>query len=100
MAESFLTHGADEMIGGDRNQIIVHVSAATEGNPMRKTCGEKTAGCCEIEHGPSVSAETCRRLACDASMVGIVENENGDPLNVWRKTRTISAPFRRALNAR
>ncbi len=92
MAESFLTHGADEMNGGDRNQIIVHVSA--------ETLSEKAAGCCEIEHGPSVSAETCRRLACDASVVGIVENESGDPLNVGRKTRTISAPLRRALNAR
>ena len=39
-------------------------------------------------------------LACDASVVGIVENENGDPLNVGRKTRSISAPLRRALNAR
>lgn len=37
MAESFLQHGAEEMNGGDRHQVVVHVSAATEGNPMRKT---------------------------------------------------------------
>ncbi len=92
MAESFLEHGAEEMNGGDRHQVVVHVSA--------ETLSEKTAGCCEIEHGPSVSAETCRRFACDASVVAIAENENGVPLNVGRKTRTISAPLRRALNAR
>ncbi len=92
IAESFMKHGVEEMNGGDRNQIVVHVSA--------ETLRDKTSGCCELEHGPGVSAETCRRLACDSSVVPIIENENGDPLNVGRKTRTISAPLRRALNAR
>lgn len=92
LAESYLKHGAEEMNAGDRSQIVVHVST--------ETLRDKVAGCCEIEHGPGVSAETCRRLACDSSVVPIVENENGDPLNVGRKTRTISAPLRRALNAR
>jgi hypothetical protein len=92
MAESFLKHGADEMNGGDRNQIVVHVSA--------ETLRDKTAGCCEIEHGPSVAAETSRRLGCDSSIVMLVEDEKGQPLNVGRKTRTISAPLRRALSSR
>ncbi len=30
----------------------------------------------------------------------MIENDDGEPLNVGRKTRTISAPLRRALNAR
>jgi hypothetical protein len=30
----------------------------------------------------------------------LTENEDGEPLSVGRKTRTISAPLRRALNAR
>jgi hypothetical protein len=33
-------------------------------------------------------------------VVHITENEEGQPLNVGRKTRTISAPLRRALKAR
>ncbi len=49
MAESFLTHGADEMNGADRNQIIVQVSA--------ETLADRTAGCCEIEHGPTANAQ-------------------------------------------
>lgn len=64
LGESFMKHGAEEMSGGDRNQIVVHVSA--------ETLRDKVAGCCEIEHGPGVSAETCRRLACDASVVPIL----------------------------
>ena len=39
-------------------------------------------------------------LSCDASVVALIENDDGEPLNVGRKTRTISAPLRRLLNAR
>ena len=47
-----------------------------------------------------MAAETARRLSCDASVVALIENDDGEPLNVGRKTRTISAPLRRVLNAR
>jgi hypothetical protein len=50
-----------------------------------------SAACCQLEHGPSLPAETVRRLACDASMIRIVETERGEPLDVGRKTRTIPA---------
>jgi len=92
VAESFLAHGVIEAAGGDRHQIVVHVAA--------ETLRDRTAGCCEFEHGPSMAAETARRLACDASIVALIENDDGEPLNVGRKTRTISAPLRRVLNAR
>ncbi|MDP9199265.1 MAG: 13E12 repeat family protein, partial [Pseudomonadota bacterium] len=49
---------------------------------------------------PGLAAETARRLACDASLISIVENEKGEPLNVGRKTRTIPPAIRRALNSR
>jgi Domain of unknown function (DUF222) len=92
IAESFMKNGPASMNGGDRNLISVHVSA--------ETLHHKEAGCCEIVEGPSIAAETARRLACDASVVAIIENEDGEPLNVGRKTRTISSPLRRFLNAR
>ncbi len=92
LAESFIGHGSASMNGGDRHLISIHLSA--------ETLRHKEAGCCEIEEGPSIAAETARRLACDASVVAIVENEDGEPLNVGRKTRTISSPLRRFLNAR
>jgi hypothetical protein len=92
VAESFLAHGAIEAAGAERHQIVVHVSA--------ETLRDRSAGCCEFEHGPSMAAETARRLACDASVAALIENDDGEPLNVGRKTRTISAPLRRVLNAR
>ena len=92
LAESFLEHGPGALNGGDRNLVTVHVSA--------ETLRHKEAGCCEFEEGPSLAAETVRRIACDASVVAILEDEEGEPLNVGRKTRTISAPLRRFLNAR
>jgi hypothetical protein len=92
LAETFLAHGAMEMNGGDRHQIVVHVAA--------ETLRDRKAGCCEIEHGPSLAAETARRMSCDASIVAMVENEAGEPLNVGRKTRAISPALWRALKTR
>lgn len=92
LAESYLAHGAEAMSGGDKYQVVVHVAEETLAN--------EDAGQCEFEDGASMAAETCRRLACDCSLVHIREDEDGDPLNVGRKTRSIPPALRRALNAR
>jgi hypothetical protein len=41
-----------------------------------------------------------KRLACDASVVVVTEDERGTPLSVSRKQRTVSTPVRRAIWAR
>jgi hypothetical protein len=92
LAESFLAHGAMEMNGGDRHQIVVHVAA--------ETLRDRKAGCCEIEHGPSIAAETARRMSCDASLIAMIENADGEPFDVGRKTRAISPALWRLLKAR
>src|SRR5690348_322137 len=92
IAESFLQHGAEDLSSGDRQQIVIHVDA--------ETLQDGIAGRCELEDGPSLAAETARRLACDASVVTILEDGDGEPLNVGRKTRSIPPALRRALNAR
>lgn len=92
IAESYLKHGEEEVSALERQQIVVHVDIETLKN--------STAGRCELEDGPSLSAETARRLACDARLVTVIENEDGEPLSVGRKTRAISPALRRALNAR
>jgi hypothetical protein len=56
--------------------------------------------CCEIEDGPALAVETARRLACDGSLIGIVEDGEGSPLDIGRKTRAIPQAIRRALKAR
>jgi hypothetical protein len=92
VAESFLAHGPAALKGGDRHQIVVHVAG--------ETLRDSTAGRCNFEHGPSVAAETARRLSCDCSIVPIIENDDGEPLNVGRKTRSIPPALHRALNSR
>ncbi len=47
-----------------------------------------------------VSAETARRLACDAATVTMRHGPGGEFLDVGRRTRTISPALRRALAAR
>jgi hypothetical protein len=76
----------------DRYQVVVHVDA--------QTLQERSAGRCQVDHGPALPAETVRRLACDASLVGIIETEQGEVLDVGRKTRSIPPAIRRALNTR
>ena len=50
--------------------------------------------------GIHVSAETARRLACDAARVEMQHGPDGEILGVGRRTRTISPALRRALAAR
>jgi hypothetical protein len=92
LAESFLANGPQDLSGSDRHQIVVHVDV--------ETLQHDHPGRCELEHGPAIAAETARRLACDASVIRIIEGPKGEPLDVGRKTRTIPPGIRRALNAR
>jgi hypothetical protein len=92
VAESFLAHGQTAGTGGDRYQIFVHV----EQDPLAPD-GRLAA---TLEDGTRVSAETFRRIACDASLVGVISDAAGNPLNVGRRTRTIPPSMRRALWSR
>ena len=57
-------------------------------------------GRCEIEDGPALAVDTARRLGCDSTLVGLVEDVHGNPLDLGRKTRAISPALKRALDAR
>jgi hypothetical protein len=92
LAESFLKHGAEALNGGERQQIVVHVDYAT--------LQQNATGRCELDEGPAIPVETARRLGCESSIVKIVENGDGEPLDVGRRTRSIPPALRRALNAR
>ena len=54
----------------------------------------------EDADGLRVSAETARRMACDAGAVVMHHAADGSVLDVGRKTRTIPPALRRALQAR
>ena len=48
----------------------------------------------------SLPIESVKRLCCDGDAIVIVENEEGDPLSVGRKTRTVPTAIKRTLQAR
>ena len=93
LAESALSSDLDTGTGGDRCQVVVHVAAEA----LEDTPG---AGQSALDDGLRVSAGTSRRLACDASRVVMRHDQNGNVLDVGRKTRTIPPAIRRALDAR
>jgi 5-methylcytosine-specific restriction endonuclease McrA len=53
-----------------------------------------------LEEGSHVSAETSRRLACDASRVVMRHDEDGQVVEIGARTRTIPPALRRALHHR
>ncbi len=75
----------------ERYQVTVHAEMAT-----LEEHGE--GGRSEVD-GVRVSAETSRRMACDASLVRMLHRE-GKVVSVGRKTRTIPPHIRRALEER
>ena len=93
MAESLLANGAASRPAGERHHIVVHVDAEVLADP-------DAAGRSELENGPQLAGESTRRLACDASIVRLVENGAGMPLNIGRKTRSIPPAIHRALRTR
>ncbi len=84
IAETYMNNSESSGSTADRYQVVVHVTAETS----------------EIEDGPHVTAETSRRIACDCTVVGIREDENGEPLSIQRRSRSIPPPMRRALRMR
>ena len=69
----------------DHYQVVVHVDEAA----LRGGAGRA-----------DVPIETVKRLACDASLVVVTEDESGAPLNVGRKQRVVPTAIRRALWSR
>lgn len=93
VAQSALDHEMQPGSAADRTQIVLHVDAEALAEP-------DVPGRCAVEGIADVSAETARRLACDASVVTVVHGTDGQVLDVGRKTRSIPPAIRRALQAR
>jgi hypothetical protein len=98
MAESYLVKGPAESTSGDRYQVMLHVTAETLAEEVTAETSDDRAS--YLEDGPHVTAETSKRLCCDASLSRIVEDEAGEPLSIGRKSRVIPPAMRRALKTR
>ena len=86
MAKAYLNGDGQASDGTpDQYQVTVHVDhAALIGGQGRS----------------GLPIESVRRLACDGDRVILVEDENGEPLSVGRKTRIVPTAIKRALWAR
>ena len=78
-------HGNEGSSTADHHQVVVHVDAQS----LRGGAGLA-----------DLPIDTVKRLLCDCSVVAVAEDENGKPLDVGRKQRTLSTSLRRALHAR
>jgi hypothetical protein len=56
-------------------------------------------GRCHADDGPALAVETARRLACDAGLIAMLDDAEGNPLAVGPKD-PIPAALRRAVHAR
>jgi hypothetical protein len=93
VAETALEHGLGADPRSERHQVVVHVDAAVLADPGQP-------GQSVLEDGARVSAETSRRLACEATRVAVRHGADGAVLDVGRRTRTVPPALRRALEAR
>ena len=95
LAETYLANKETQRQGGDRYLVMVHVGTDDEVPYLD-------------ESGTEISAETSRRLSCDASVVPIKgpikgpikADTAGETLNIGRKSRSIPPAMRRALHLR
>ena len=127
MAERFLAHPGQSGSTADRYQVVVHVAAPADNPPAetQHSCQPESAESIESatkdqsaitgsddstqegglppalmrgdDSGIELPRDTARRIACDASVVAIREDDSGQPLSVGRKTRSIPPAIRRAL---
>ncbi|MGH7477790.1 MAG: DUF222 domain-containing protein, partial [Longimicrobiales bacterium] len=88
--------GGDGAAGGasaSRYHVVVHVEEAA----LRAGADDGQA---VLENGARVSAETSRRLGCDAARSVMTHAPDGTTLDVGRRTRAVPAAIRRALDHR
>jgi 5-methylcytosine-specific restriction endonuclease McrA len=93
LAETALHSGIDPGAPGERYQVVVHIDAPALADP-------DAPGQSVLEDGTRISAETSRRLACDASRVVMRHAPDGQVVEVGARTRTIPPALRRALHHR
>ena len=86
-----LAGGSLPTVRGERAQVRVSID-------LLALCAER--GFAELPFAGPITAETARRLACDASVVRILTGPGGLPMDVGREQRSAPVGIRRAIEAR
>lgn len=76
-----------------RAEVVVHIDLAT----LKAGLHRHTT--CRTEFGQDLSAETVRRLACEAEIIPVVLDGRSVPIDVGRSKRLATVHQRRALEA-
>jgi len=79
--------------GGQRSHLQITASLET----LLQHAGAPAA---DLEFSLPISATAVQRIACDCNVTRILLGASSQVIDVGRSTRTISAPLRRALDAR
>jgi Domain of unknown function (DUF222)/HNH endonuclease len=90
MSSSYLSGNVERSCNSSRNTsddylVTIHVDQSALANGNGRS---------------NLPIESVKRLCCDGHAVVIGEDENGEPLNIGRKTRTVPTAIKRALIAR
>ena len=88
MADAALTGLAGDRPAGERHQVVIHVRAS---DPATST---------HLHLGPALPPQVRRHLSCDATLRYLLEDDDGVPLALGRKQRTVSPQQRMVVEDR
>ncbi|MFT7245318.1 MAG: hypothetical protein ACI82A_002686 [Candidatus Azotimanducaceae bacterium] len=99
LAESYLNgvrvDGASSSLG-EKYQVFLHINA----NAASLDWKVSQADHCSIDHKHFLAPEVARRLACDASLTTVLEDDQGNTLNIGRRSRIVPRAMSHALRIR
>jgi len=94
VAETYLAGGSDAA----PVELVVHVDEAALREDTRAT--DPVDARATLDDGSALSVATAQRLACDATVVRVLEDDAGNVRPLGRRTRRIATSLRRALRVR
>jgi uncharacterized protein DUF222/HNH endonuclease len=99
--ESWSAQQADALVTMARSYLSgQRESSSTVSENYQVTVHVDRSALCNGDGRSGLPIESVKRLCCDSDTVVIVEGENGEPLNIGRKTRTVPTAIKRALRSR
>jgi hypothetical protein len=102
LAESYLNgvrvDGASSATNslGEKYQVFLHINA----NAASLDWKVSQADHCSIDHKHFLAPEVAKRLACDASLTTVLEDDQGNTLNIGRRSHIVPRAMSHALRIR
>jgi hypothetical protein len=92
IARRFLDRSDRPVVAGERP----HVTLLLDLDSLEGRAGRR----CELDEAGSISSDSARRIACDASVARVILKGDSEPLDVGRRTPVVPASLRRAVVVR